>query len=67
MSNETMITKLLTEAYRAGYDENFIMDTRRIKRLIRLDENSTETLNRCAIAYTCSGHRRITRRRRGRS
>jgi hypothetical protein len=51
MSRESMVSILLGEVYQATSHTNPIpMNPRRIKRLLRLDDN-TETLNRCAGAW----------------
>jgi hypothetical protein len=52
MSRESMVSILLGEVYQATDHKNPIpMDPRRIKRLLNLDGDCTETLNRCAAAW----------------
>ena len=52
MSRQSMVSILLGEVYAATSFENPVpMNPRRIKRLLRLDGDCTETLNRCAIAW----------------
>ena len=52
MSRQSMVSKLLGEVYAATAFENPVpMDPRRIKRLLNLDGDCTETLNRCAAAF----------------
>ncbi len=52
MSRESMVSILLGEVYQATSHTNPIpMDPRRIKRLLNLDGDCAETLNRCAAAW----------------
>ena len=52
MSRESMVSILLGEVYAAtAYDNPVPMDPRRIKRLLNLDGDCAETLNRCAAAW----------------
>jgi hypothetical protein len=51
MSRESMINILLGELYTATrHTDPIPMDPRRIKRLLSLDGDSAETLNRCIAA-----------------
>jgi hypothetical protein len=52
MSRESMVSKLLGEVYAATRHTNPVpMNPRRIKRLLNLDGDCAETLNRCAAAW----------------
>ncbi len=52
MSRQSMVSILLGELYAATTHENPVpMDPRRIKRLLNLDGDCAETLNRCAAAW----------------
>lgn len=52
MSKESMVSILLAEVYAATSHTNPIpMNPRRIKRLLRLDGDCAETLNRCYGAW----------------
>jgi hypothetical protein len=52
MSRQSMVSILLGEVYAATAHENPVpMDPRRIKRLLNLDGDCAETLNRCAAAW----------------
>lgn len=51
--SKSIIPLLLSEVYAATDHTNPIpMHPRRIKRLLRMDGDCTETLNRCVAAYT---------------
>ena len=50
--SKSIIPKLLGEVFQATDHTNPIpMNPRRIKRLLRMDGDCTETLNRCAAAW----------------
>lgn len=50
--SRSIVTKLLAEVYAATDHNNPIpMHPRRIKRLLRMDGDCAETLNRCAAAW----------------
>ena len=50
--SKSIIPKLLGEVYQAtDYNDPIPMNPRRIKRLLRMDGDNAETLNRCAAAW----------------
>lgn len=62
MSRESMVSILLGEVYNCMAEDR-PMDTRRIKRLMRLDGDFAETLNRGMACYLQSQEIRKERRR----